>query len=251
MAEDRSDRMPVVQEMAAIWPLYGLRIRTSRLELRLPTDVELPAVAAAARLIQPERAPRYQRSWMYEPSPTMERRLLQQHWHDLADWRPGSWHLGLAAFLDGAPIGMQDVWAADFAVSRSVATGSWLRLDRQSRGYGTEMREGVLELAFGHLGAREAHTDYLAGNAASEAVSRKLGYRPNGQRLVDHGGQPWVRYDMRIAASDFGAAPERGRISITGIQPCLALFRSAEVVPPAGVEPRTSSLIMIIRSCRR
>jgi RimJ/RimL family protein N-acetyltransferase len=238
MTEDGSDRTPSVRGIAAIWPLYGLRIQTSRLELRLPTDAELPAVVAAARVIQPEHAPRYQRSWMYEPSPAMERRLLQQHWRDLAHWRPEGWHLGLAAFLDGAPVGMQDMWATEFAVSRSIATGSWLRLDRQSRGYGTEMREGVLELSFGHLGAREAHTDYLAGNAASEAVSRKLGYLPNGQRLVDHGGQSWIRHDMRIIDADFAAtAGQRGTISIAGVEPCLTLFGARRTPTEAKLEP--------------
>jgi RimJ/RimL family protein N-acetyltransferase len=65
------------------------------------------------------------------------------------------------------------------------------------------MREGGLELAFRHLGTREAHTDYLAGNSTSEAVSRKFGYRPNGQRLVDHGGQPCIRHDLRLTEADF------------------------------------------------
>ena len=225
--------MPV-GDLAGVWPLFGLRIQTARLELRLPADIELPALAAAARVIGPVGGGRYQRSWMYEPSPVMERRLLQQHWRDLAQWRPASWHLGLAAFLDGVPIGMQDVWAVDFTVTRSVTTGSWLTLSQQALGHGTQMRAGVLDLAFEFLAAVEAHTDYLAGNAASEAVSRKLGYAPNGQRVVDHGGTPWVRHDMRLTAAGHAATAGRyGTSAVTGVAPCLGLF-GLDPAAPAG-----------------
>ena len=54
----------------------------------------------------------------------------------------------------------------------------------QGRGYGTEARAAVLDLAFGHLGALEALTEYTEGNHASERVSRKLGYVPTGQRAA-------------------------------------------------------------------
>jgi RimJ/RimL family protein N-acetyltransferase len=45
---------------------------------------------------------------------------------------------------------------SDFARLRSVGTGSWVTRSEQGRGYGTEARLAVLELAFGHLGAEEA-----------------------------------------------------------------------------------------------
>ena len=108
--QDDSASLHAEGQLRELWPLFGLRIPTSRLELRLPTDMELPALAAAARQIRDAGEPGYQRTWMYEPSPVMERRLLQQHWRDLAHWQPESWHLGLAAFRGNAPIGMQDLW---------------------------------------------------------------------------------------------------------------------------------------------
>jgi RimJ/RimL family protein N-acetyltransferase len=109
---------------------------------------------------------------MYDPSPGMERQFVQRYWRALAHWQPESWHLPLAIYRDGQPIGIQDVWANDFARIRSVGTGSWISHGDQGNGYGTEARNAVLELAFGPLGA-EACTEYLDGNHASAKVSRE------------------------------------------------------------------------------
>lgn len=35
--------------LTTAWPLFGLRIRSERLVLRLPTDVDLPALMAVAK----------------------------------------------------------------------------------------------------------------------------------------------------------------------------------------------------------
>jgi RimJ/RimL family protein N-acetyltransferase len=183
-------------DLAGLWPIFGLLIETPRLRLRLPREDELPALARAARDIAGPDGPRLQMPWMYGDSPDMERQLMQRHWRALAHWKPVSWHLPLAVFLSDDLIGVQDLWAEEFAVRRSVGTGSWVTRTRQGRGYGTEARAAVLDLAFGHLGAVEALTEYIEGNGASERVSRKLGYVPNGwscrrllRRTRDVGGE--------------------------------------------------------------
>ena len=150
--------------LAGLWPLFGLLIETPRLRLRLPREDELPALAEAARDIAGPDGPRLQMPWMYSDSPDMERQLLQRHWRALAHWKPASWHLPLAVFLAGEPVGVQDLWAEEFAKRRSVGTGSWVTRARQGLGYGTEARAAVLDLAFGHLGALEALTEYTEGN---------------------------------------------------------------------------------------
>jgi RimJ/RimL family protein N-acetyltransferase len=162
---------------------------------------------------------------MYEPSPGLERQLLQRYWRALAHWKPASWHLPLAIYLDGQPIGVQDLWATDFARLRSVGTGSWISQAEQGHGYGTEARAAVLELAFGHLGAEEACTEYLDGNHASEKVSRKLGYTGNGQHPVyrDDTGRTTeyrLRLDHKTWLNRRGAVP----CVVTGIAPCLSMF---------------------------
>ena len=138
-----------MDSLAETWPLFGLRISTARLELRLPREEELPALARAGRVIAAPGEPQLQMQWMYGPSPGMERDLLQWHWRALAHWKADSWNLPLAVFADGEPIGRQDLFADDFRRVRSVGTGSWLTRSCQGQGYGSEARAAVLELAFG------------------------------------------------------------------------------------------------------
>jgi hypothetical protein len=88
-----------IRRLAGLWPLFGLLIETPRLQLRLPREDELPALARAARDIAGPDGPRLQMPWMYGGSPDMERQLLQRHWRALAHWKPASWHLPLAVFL--------------------------------------------------------------------------------------------------------------------------------------------------------
>lgn len=85
-------------------------------------------------------------------------------------------------------VGIQDVGARGFAVTRQVGTGSWLGWDHQGKGIGTEMRAAVLHLAFEGLGAVVAVSEALEGNTASERVSERLGYRSSGIDLVEARG---------------------------------------------------------------
>jgi RimJ/RimL family protein N-acetyltransferase len=212
-------------DLGGLWPLFGLLIETPRLRLRLPREDELPALTRAARDIADSDGPRLQMPWMYGHSPDMERQVLQRHWRALAHWKPASWHLPLAVFADAEPIGMQDLWAEEFALRRSVGTGSWVTRTGQGSGYGTEARAAVLELAFGHLGAIEALTEYTEGNVASERVSRRLGYVPNGQRAAhrDDAGRV-TEYQLRLDRSAWESRARRDRIAVTGLGPCLPML---------------------------
>src|SRR5690606_16044055 len=118
--------------------------------------------------------------WTQRPSPQFEREFMQHHWRARAAWTPQRWRLILAVFHDGAPIGCQDVIADDFPLLREVRTGSWLGRPFQGRGFGKQMRAAVLHLAFAGLGAVTARTSAFADNPASLAVTRALGYEPNG-----------------------------------------------------------------------
>ena len=105
-------------------PLTRLRLRTPRLELRLPTVFELRQLyqVAAAGIHDPGFMP-FETAWtddLNEPD------FLAYHAAHLAAFSPESWELGLVAFHDGRPIGVQAVLAKAFAADRTVATGSWL-----------------------------------------------------------------------------------------------------------------------------
>ncbi len=208
-----------------LWPTFGLLIATPRLTLRLPSESDLSALAHAARVIGPSGQRQFQLPWMYQPSPAMERQLAQRHWRALAEWQPENWHLPLAVYLDEHPIGIQAIWAADFARRRSVGTGSWITFSKQGQGYGTEARTAVLELAFAHLGAQEASTEYLEGNHASARIGRKLGYQDNGQHLVysDDAGRT-TEYRLRLDRGTWLSRRDDARPIVTGIAPCLPMF---------------------------
>jgi RimJ/RimL family protein N-acetyltransferase len=215
-----------LDSLADLWPVVGLLVQTPRLQLRLPREDDLCELARAARIIAGPGEPRLHLPWMYEPSPDMERQFIQRYWRTLAHWKPESWHLPLAIYINGRqPIGIQDMWANDFARARSVGTGSWITRAKQGQGYGSEARAAVLELAFGQLDAAEACTEYLDGNHASEKVSRNLGYTGNGQRVVyrDDTGRTTeyrLRLDRRSWEKNRGDTP----CVITGIRPCLTMF---------------------------
>src|ERR1035437_9708090 len=152
------------------WPLFDLRIRTPHLEMRLPTDDDLLELERAARSGIVDRTV-FLVPWHQLPSPAMERQLLLYQWRARGTWSPSNWHLPLAVVLDGHPVGMQSILASDFAIRRVVTSGSWLAREFHGRGYGTEMRGGMLALAFDGLGAEVAESGYFDGNERSSRVS--------------------------------------------------------------------------------
>jgi RimJ/RimL family protein N-acetyltransferase len=216
--------------MAHPWPLFDLRLRTPRLELRLPTDDDLLALARIARAGVHDRAETpFLVPWDELPSPAFERQFLAHWWRTRGGWSPGEWTLGLAAIADGRPIGIQDLTARDFAHRRTVLTGSWLGLPHHRLGYGTEMRAAVLWLAFEELGALVAESGYLDGNAASARVSAKLGYAPNGEHLVAPKGVPMTERLVRATPGTWRR--DLVPVRIEGLEACRGLFGERELGP--------------------
>ena len=148
------------------------------------------------------------------------RRVLREHWSRLAGWTVESWCLGLAVFLDDRPLGTVTLRARDFPVVREVTTASWLGLAYQNRGYGTEARQGLLALAFDHLGAEHALTEAFQDNAASQRVSRKLGYRPDGISRDARDGEVLTSDRLRLTRADW----RRPDVTVTGVDACADLF---------------------------
>src|SRR4051812_13935174 len=126
--------------LADAWPLFALRLRTERLVLRLPTDEDLLALLEAAKSgIHPPAEMPFAVAWSTVPSPDFERRFLQYHWSCRGGWSPGHWELNLVTEFEGECVGSQSIGATDFAIHRTVATGSWLGQKFQGRGFGKEM----------------------------------------------------------------------------------------------------------------
>jgi RimJ/RimL family protein N-acetyltransferase len=206
------------------WPFFSLRITTSRLELRYPTDADLCALTAlpSQGIHDPATMP-FTEPWTRAASPELERNALQFWWSRRASLAPDNWALPFAVFEDGEPLGVQDLGAKQFAVVRSVTTGSWLVQHAQGRGIGKEMRAAVLHLAFVGLGAVEAYTSAFEDNAASLGVTRALGYRPSGSRVGAREGAAVRHLDFVLPRSDW-EHHRRDGITISGLDPCLPLL---------------------------
>jgi RimJ/RimL family protein N-acetyltransferase len=202
-----------------VGPLWSIRLRTPRLELRLPSQEELVELfsVAEAGIHPPEEMPFYV-PWtddlQLDP-------FLAFHRSGWEDWKPEKWDLNLITFLDGKPIGSQGIGAERFASQGEVVTGSWLGEPFQGGGLGTEQRAAVLELAFAGLGAKAAVSGSFDHNVKSQRVSEKLGYRRTGTRTMESRGAPVEHYDYRLERGDWISPTE---VKIRGLGPALPLF---------------------------
>lgn len=208
-------------------PLFELGLRTPRLELRLPTHAEILELASVAeRGIHPPEEMPFQEPWTdWIGNDEWPESFVGFHEQSTAAIRPESWRLQLVTFLDGRPIGTQEIRADDFARDRVVQTGSWLGQEFQGRGYGTEQRLAVLALAFDGLGAKAALSGALEGNVASARVSAKLGYVVTGVGSVAPRGVPAPHTDFRLERGAWERL-DRTPVEIRGLEPCLPLLGS-------------------------
>lgn len=210
------------------WPPYGLRLTTPHLELRLP-DLELldeVAALAAAGVHDPAEMP-FSIPWTDAPPEQVGRSTFQHLLGTIAEWRPEKWNMSFAVLCEGTVVGRQDLSATDFAVTRQAETGSWLGLAHQDRGIGTEMRAAVAHLAFEGLGARSVISGAMLENARSLAVSRRIGYRPDGIEVLSVRGQARTIQRLRLERADWEAY-RTVPVRVTGLEPCLELFGLTE-----------------------
>ena len=206
------------------WPLFGLRLRTPRLELRLPTPADLDALAdLAAAGVHDEDTQPFTAAWTDAPPDQRALSTVQHHWSAWGSWKPAQWTLNLVAERDGTIVGTQGIRADDFAVLRGVGTGSWVGRDHQGQGVGTHMRAAVLYLAFAGLDALYATSGAREDNAASLAVSRKHGYADDGVDRVVIRGQAAVVRRLRLDRPTW-EAHRRIPVEIDGLAPCLPHF---------------------------
>ena len=178
--------MGVVSEQH--WPLFGLRVRTPRLELRYPTDDDYYAVVAlAAEGIHDSDTMPFYVPWTRAASPLLERNMLQYYWSQRGALSPARWSLPLVVFEHGRQVRIQDVMAEQFAVTRTVETGSSARPARP----GPWPR---------HRDAGRGAPPRVRGTRGDRGVQRVV----RGQPHVGH-GQP----GQRVRAQRFGALRRR------------------------------------------
>lgn len=199
--------------------LWKLRLRTPRLELRLPTEAELDVLydVAAAGIHPPQEMP-FAVPWTDDLERSAFVAFHRSRWRQ---WSGDNWVCNFVTFLDGRVIGSQSIEARNFARERTVATGSWLGTAFQGLGYGTEQRAAVLEFAFRGLDAVAATSGALLGNVASQRVSEKLGYRHTGTSHVSPRGTPVPHDDYRLERDDWHPPLE---VELVGLESARPLF---------------------------
>lgn len=117
-------------------------------------------------------------------------------------------------------------------MTRSLETGSWLGRAHQGQGIGTRMRQAVCAFGFDHLGAVEITSGAFVDNPASLAVSRKVGYRPNGVvRLQRREGEAALNQKLTLCRADLVRGDP---LEVEGAQDLRTfLDLEAEVLTPA------------------
>jgi RimJ/RimL family protein N-acetyltransferase len=220
---------------------YGIRLRTPRLELRLPDLDDLARLAdvAADGVHDPSWMP-FGVAWTDATPAVRARSVITHTMSVLATSTRELWHLPFCVVYDGQPVGLQTVKAEDYAILGEVSTGSWLGMRYQGRGIGTEMRAAVLHLAFDGLGAVYATSAAHEGNRASNGVSRRLGYAPDGVERLAVRAEVAVHGRLRLDRSAW-LAHRTVPVSIDGLtDACLADLGAAPETtgaPPPAMEP--------------
>jgi RimJ/RimL family protein N-acetyltransferase len=195
-------------DLARLWPPFGLRVDCGPLVLRALRDTDFPEVLAVAQagIHDPELMPFYV-PWTAATGVELERSFQQYHWRGRAELSPASWSLDLGVWHEGHFVGVQGVSTKDFLVTRTGETGSWLGREFHGRGIGTLMRQAVCVLCLDHLGFEEVTSGAFSDNPASLAVSRKVGYRPNGSRRLDRQGQVATNVQLVLSREDLNRPP--------------------------------------------
>jgi RimJ/RimL family protein N-acetyltransferase len=207
------------------WPLFGLRIRTDRLELRVPTDDDVLGLLEVARggVHDPGTMP-FLVPWTDQAPPEFERSFLQYHWGCRARWSQKSWDLNFVVVVDGKIVGSQGIAAANFATLRTVETGSWLGLEFQGQGIGKAMRAAVVAFAFGYLGAERIASGAFLDNPASQRVSQATGYEANGSNLVERRGTAAEQLRFALTKELWESNNVGTPIIVEGLETCRSFF---------------------------
>ncbi|KNX37107.1 GNAT family N-acetyltransferase [Luteipulveratus halotolerans] len=204
------------------YPLLEVRVTTPRLELRATTDELMDELAELVRAgkTHAEPPPYDDPITFYEPDPEVRvAHWMRRLWLRRSSVGPNFWRLNFTVVLDGRAVGEQSVTGVHFAALGTVTTFSWLSVDERGRGLGHEMRAAVLHLAFDGLGAREAGSDAFVDNAGSNAISRDLGYEPNGVDWATRRGERAQLNRWRITRAAW-EPHRRDDVELYGVDAC-------------------------------
>jgi RimJ/RimL family protein N-acetyltransferase len=201
--------------LADLWPPAGLSLTCGDLELRIPDDGLLVALAelAAEGVHDPGSMPFFV-PWTRGTPTEVARSVLTYQWGTRSRMAPDAWALELAVLRRGEVLGIQSISSTHFRRLRSAESGSWLGRRFQGQGVGTRMRLMVLHLLFDGLGAERATTGAFEDNPASNAVTRRIGYVANGSEMLLREDVPSVNLRYVLTREAWSARPDEQRLDI-------------------------------------
>lgn len=214
-------------DLNQLWPPDGIVLQTPRLRLAVIGESDFPeAVEAILAGIHDPAVMPFGMPWTDAPPDELVPNSLRHWWSIRGAVAPDAWTLPFAIRRDGRFVGIQNLQATNFAVTRTVSSGSWLTRSAQGDGVGTEMRAAILLLAFDHLGAEFACTSAFVDNPASNGVSRKLGYTENGVSVQQRRpGERGEHQHYRMTSGRFNR-PD-WTLQVDGLEPCRAMLGAA------------------------
>jgi RimJ/RimL family protein N-acetyltransferase len=204
------------------YPLLEVRVSTPTLELRGATDDLLDELAEVVRAgkTHADPPPYDDPISLYEPDPDQRvAKWMRAIWRGRGRVETDAWRMYFVVVVDGRPVGMQDLIGVNFATLGTVTSFSWLSTDERGRGLGHEMRAAILHLAFEGLGAKEASSDAFVDNHGSNAISRALGYQPNGSDWATRLGEPGLLNRWRLTRDNW-EKHRRDDIQLHNIEAC-------------------------------
>ncbi|MHB8958144.1 MAG: GNAT family N-acetyltransferase [Candidatus Limnocylindrales bacterium] len=205
------------------FPVLGLRITAGNLVLHGIDDETLAELIELARcgVHPPDRMP-FKVPWTDTPPDRFALSFAQYHWGVRTEFSPTRWRFELAVRWHGELVGAQGFATRNYLVTRTGETGSWLGLAHQGRGIGTRMRQAMCAFVFDCLEAQEITSAAFVDNPASHAVSRKVGYRPNGMHRAERRpGELAVQQKYVLTPEALVRGPE---ITVEGLAPVRRLI---------------------------
>ncbi len=205
------------------FPVLGLRITAGDLVLHGIDDDTIAELAElAGRGVHPPELMPFSHPWTDTPPERFALSFAQYHWGVRAAFSPDDWSLDLVVRWQGEVVGTQGFRAHHYLLTRSGETGSWLGRGHQGRGIGTRMRQAMCAFLFDCLEAQEVTSAAFVDNPASLAVSRKVGYVPNGMRRLERRPGEW-QYSQALLLTP--EALVRGPdINVEGLAPVRRLI---------------------------
>jgi RimJ/RimL family protein N-acetyltransferase len=210
------------------WPLFDLKITTPNLEIIVPDDAVIHEIgnASLGNILDPDRLEFFAHpEWTQLKAPEYQQQHIQHYWGNRANWSFDKWTLNVAALHDGKPIGGASLNGVDFQKTRSIETGSWILKDYRGRGFGKELRAGLIVLGFDFISAYLMTSTANKENAPSNAVSKSLGYQENGQTSI-HKPCDSIRYLLTRADWKENKPDWADQIKVSGYENCRRMFYS-------------------------